>query len=86
MDLAIRNSLLSFQNTITITTDPSDFLKMVITVQKKHFQSSFPRKSYIETIKTLIETNSRENWREKLMKTLNQFVNMTFLRIHFDLF
>ena len=66
INLVITNSPLSYQNTITISADLSDFYKMVITVLKTEFAKlkRVLKESYIETIKTLIETNLRENWRE----------------------
>ena len=43
VDLFITNSPNSFQNTSTITTGPSDFHKMVITVLKATFRKSKPK-------------------------------------------
>ena len=43
IDLVITNNPLSFQNTITITTDPFDFHKMVITVLKTALAKFIPK-------------------------------------------
>ena len=48
MDPIIRNSPLSFQNTVTITTDPSQFHKILISVLKKCLQNLLLRKSYTD--------------------------------------
>ena len=45
IDLFIRNSPLSFQNTIAVSTGLSDFHKMVITVMKISFKKHSPIES-----------------------------------------
>ena len=46
----------SFKKTGTVTTDISDYNKMIVACLKAHFKNFRQRRLYIETIKTLIKT------------------------------
>ena len=69
---------MSFQITVTMITCLSDFLKMVITVLNTTFAKWFLKTSSAETIRSLIGTNSKEKWKQELMKTAMFPVNITF--------
>lgn len=54
--------VMSFENSVTITTGFSDFRKMVNAVPKTVFEKLISKKKiYMKTIKALIGTTSREN-------------------------
>ena len=59
----ITNSSNSFQNTIPITTGISDCNKMVVTVLKKCFQKSKPRKLIYRSYKDVNKTKFKKELR-----------------------
>ena len=84
MDPVIRNSPLSFQNMVTITTDLSQFHKILISVLEKHFQNLLLRKSYADyknfnRDKLKIELKGKINKNSNLIGEYDFFEKMSLL-------
>ena len=71
IDLVIANRSSSFQNTKTISTNLSDFRKMVITVLKQIFRRSSSKQLVCRDYKNL----DRLTFKRELEKKLNQQTN-----------
>ena len=61
---------MSFLNIVLVKAGIFNIHKMLITILKTAFLKLNPKEWSIETIKTLTGTNSTENWKQLLMKTL----------------
>ena len=69
--MIVTNSLLSFQNTVTITTGLSDFQKMVITVLKTAFSKLVAQKVIHRDYKNF----NRDNFKRELEGKINENSN-----------
>ena len=83
IDLFIRNSLLSFHITTSVSNGLSDFHKMVITVMKMSFKKHYPIQRHYRDYKYSDQTKLENNLNKKLSEGISNYESFetTFLEV-----
>ena len=83
IDLFTANIPLSFQNTIAVSNELSDFHKMVMTVMKTSFKKHSPIERYHKDYKYLDRTRFKNNLNKKLHEGISTYESFetTFIEV-----